>query len=482
MINDILTIYANFIGLFSLTYIIFYCILAGLSYYAIKKSLNTKHFIPNNVIIKSNYIPGVSIVAPAFNEGATVVNNVKSLLSLNYPKFEIVLVNDGSSDDTLQKLIKEFELIKVDFYYQEKIKAAVIRGHYKSTNPLYYKLLVVDKVNAKSKADACNAGINSTKYPLFICTDVDCILKNDTIIKLAKPFIETKKRVIATGAGIRISNSCEVKDGFLVKIHFPKGWLPRFQELEYVRAFLFGRMAWNEINGLLLVSGALGMFDKEIAIAAGGYSHKSLGEDMELVTRMRKYMYDNKLPFSIQYIPESLCWTEVPTTKKVFIRQRVRWARGLAQTLYLHKNIFLNPKYQKTGFLIFPYFFFFEFLIPILEVIGVIVIIISFFILHENYINFLYLSLTVYLFYIIVTFISILLDDIIYKNYANAKEIIILVMMAIIEPFCYHPINVYASLKGYYHFFRQKELNWGNMERKGFSAQPKYDSKIEYIK
>jgi cellulose synthase/poly-beta-1,6-N-acetylglucosamine synthase-like glycosyltransferase len=471
MVNDILSIYAHFIGVFSITYIIFYCILAGLSYHAIKKSLNTKYFIPNNVILKSNYIPGVSIIAPAFNEGATVVNNVKSLLSLNYPKFEIVLVNDGSSDDTLQKLIKEYELIKVDFYYEEKIKAATIRGHYKSRNPLYYKLLVVDKENAKSKADACNAGINSTKYSLFICTDVDCILKNDTIIKLAKPFIETKKRVIATGAGIRISNSCEVKDGFLVKIHFPKGWLPRFQELEYVRAFLFGRMAWNEINGLLLVSGALGMFDKEIAIVAGGYWHKSLGEDMELVTRMRKYMYDNKLPFSIKYIPESLCWTEVPTTKKVFIRQRVRWSRGLAQTLYLHKNVFFNPKYQRTGFLIFPYFFFFEFLIPILEVIGLIVLILSFFILHEDYINFIYLSLTVYLFYIIVTFISILLDDIIYKNYANTKEIIILVMMAIIEPFLYHPINVYASLKGYYHFFRHKELSWGNMERQGFNTQ-----------
>jgi cellulose synthase/poly-beta-1,6-N-acetylglucosamine synthase-like glycosyltransferase len=470
MINDILSIYAYFIGIFSIVYIVFYTILAGLSYYAIKKSLNTKYFIPNNVIIKSNYIPGVSIVAPAFNEGATVVNNVKSLLSLNYPKFEIVIVNDGSSDDTLQKLIDQFELVKVDFYYQEKIKTKKVRGHYKSTNSLYSKLLVVDKENGKSKADASNAGINSTKHPLFICTDVDCILKNDTIIKLAKPFIEAKKRVIATGAGIRISNSCEVKDGFLVKIHFPKGWYPRFQELEYVRAFLFGRMAWSQINGLLLVSGGLGMFDKEIAVAAGGYWHKSLGEDMELITRMRKYMYDKKIPFSIQYIPESLCWTEVPSTKEVLIRQRVRWARGLIQTLYLHKDVFFNPKYQRTGFLIFPYFFFFEFLIPILEVIGVIVLIIGFFIFHVDYVNFFYLSLTIYLFYIIVTFISILLDDIIYKNYANAKEIVILVLMAIIEPFCYHPVNVYASIKGYYHFFRQKEQVWGNMQRQGFSS------------
>ncbi|WP_223681564.1 sulfatase-like hydrolase/transferase [Flavobacterium hibisci] len=481
MTDDILSFYTNFIGAFSITYIIFYSILAGLSYYAIKKSLNTKHFLPDNVIIKSNYIPGVSIVAPAFNEGATVVNNVKSLLSLNYPKFEIILVNDGSSDGTLEKLIKEFELVKVDFYYQEQIKTHIVRGHYKSTNPLYHKLLVVDKENARSKADAVNVGINSTQYPLFICTDVDCILKSDTIIKLAKPFIESKKRVIATGAGIRISNSCEVKNGFLVKVHFPKGWLPRFQELEYVRAFLFGRMAWSKVNGLLLVSGALGMFDKEIAIAAGGYFHKSLGEDMELVTRMRKYMYDYKLPFSIQYIPESLCWTEVPATREVFIRQRVRWSRGLVETLFLHKNMFFNPKYQRTAFLIFPYFLFFEFLIPILEVIGAIVLILCFIFFHEDYVNFIYLTLTVYFFYIIVTFISILLDDVIYKNYANAKEIIILVLMAIIEPFCYHPICVYASLKGYYNFFSLKEQSWGNMKRQGFDNPVTIKEKENFI-
>ncbi|WP_281323825.1 glycosyltransferase family 2 protein [Flavobacterium sp. IMCC34518] len=471
MINDILNIYTNCIGIFSMVYILWYCILAILSYYAIKTYLNNKYFIPNNVVLKSNYLPGVSVVAPAYNEGPNVVYNVKSLLSLSYPKYQVVLVNDGSTDDTLQQLIDEFELVKVDFYYQEKIKTQPVRGHYKSKNPLYSKLLVVDKENGKSKADASNAGINSTKYPLFLCTDVDCILKNDTIIKLAKPFIEAKKRVIATGAGIRISNSCEVKEGFLVKIHFPKGWYPRFQELEYVRAFLFGRMAWSQINGLLLVSGGLGMFDKEIAVAAGGYWHKSLGEDMELITRMRKYMYDNKLPFAIKYIPESLCWTEVPATREVLIRQRVRWARGLIQTLYMHKNIFFNPKYEKTGFLIFPYFFFFEFLIPILEVTGVIVLILGLFILDVNYINFFYLSLVVYLFYLIVTFISILLDDIIYKNYANTKEIIILIVMAIIEPFCYHPVNVYASLKGYYHFFRQKEQSWGNMQRQGFSTK-----------
>lgn len=471
--KKILDIYEVFVGVFSISYIFLYMVLAFLSYYAIKKHLNTKHFIHDDVLARSNHITGVSVVAPAFNEGANVVYNVKSLMSLTYPKYEVVLVNDGSTDDTLEKLIEEFELVKVDFYYQEKIPTKPVRGHYKSTNPLYSKLLVVDKENGKSKADASNAGINSTKYPLFLCTDVDCILKNDTIIKLAKPFIVSQTRVIASGAGIRISNSCEVKDGFLVKVHFPKGWYPRFQELEYVRAFLFGRMAWSQINSLLLVSGGLGMFDKEIAIAAGGYWHKSLGEDMELITRMRKYMYENKIPFLVKYIPESLCWTEVPSTREVLIRQRVRWARGLIQTLKIHKDVFFNPKYGRTAFLIFPYFFVFEFLVPILELIGVIVLVLSFIFLDLNYVLFLYLTLMVYLFYLIITLISILLDDIIYKNYANINEILSLVLMAMIEPIFYHPVNVYASLKGYYHFFRQKEQAWGNMQRQGFNTTKK---------
>jgi len=468
--KNILYYYESFIAVFSVSYIIFYSVLAFLSYYAIKKHINAKHSMHDDILAKSNHVIGVSVVAPAFNEGTNVVYNVQSLLSLTYPKFEVVIVNDGSTDDTLEKLIKEFELVKVDFFYQEKIITQPVRGHYKSTNPVYSKLLVVDKENGKSKADASNAGINSTKYPLFLCTDVDCILKSDTIIKLAKPFMESKKRIIATGAGIRISNSCEIKDGFLVKVHFPKGWYPRFQELEYVRAFLFGRMAWSQINGLLLVSGGLGMFDKEIAIAAGGYWHKSLGEDMELITRMRKHMYDNGLSFAIKYIPESLCWTEVPATREVLIRQRVRWARGLIQTLYLHRNLFFKKKYGKLAFMILPYFFAFEFLVPILELLGVIVIILCIFFLDINFEMFFYLTFAVYMFYLTITIISIFLDDLLYKNYANLKEIMILIFMAMIEPIVYHPVNVYASLKGYMHFFRQKEQLWGNMQRQGFNV------------
>lgn len=477
MLNNILSFliyfYETFVLLFSLTYILIYIVLSVLSYLAILKHIRFQKYLSEDVLIRSNYLLGVSVVAPAFNEGVNIVYNVKSLLSLNYPKYEIIIINDGSTDDTLEKLISEFELVKIDFYYQEKIVTMPVKGHYKSTNPIYSKLMVIDKENGKSKADGSNAGINSAQYPLFLCTDVDCILKSDTLLKLAKPFMENEKRVIATGAGIRISNSCEVKDGFLHRVHFPKQWYPRFQELEYVRSFLFGRMAWSHVNGLLLVSGGLGMFDKEIAIKVGGYWHKSLGEDMELITRMRKYMHEQKTPFLIQYIPESLCWTEVPDTRKILLRQRTRWARGLIQTLYLHKGMFFNPKYGKTAFIILPFFFMFEFLVPIIEFLGLIVLMYQFF---NNFINtefLLLVSLIVYVFYVMITLVSILIDDWMYKSYANYKELAVLILMALIEPFVYHPINVYASLKGYWNFIRQNEQKWGVMIRKGYSNTQK---------
>jgi cellulose synthase/poly-beta-1,6-N-acetylglucosamine synthase-like glycosyltransferase len=473
ILENIIKTYETYIAYYSISYIVFYLLLAILSWTAIKKYYKSKYFLLKEILVKSNHTVGVSIVAPAFNEATTIVYNVKSLLFQEYPKFEVVIVNDGSTDATLEILIREFNLVKVDFFYQDKIPTQPVRGHYKSTNPIYSKLLVVDKENGKSKADGSNAGINSAKYSLFICTDVDCILRKDTISMLAKPFIENTEKVIATGAAIRISNSCEFKDGMLFKSHFPDNFFARFQELEYIRSFLFGRMAWSKINGLLLVSGGLGMFDKETVIEAGGYWHKSLGEDMELITRMRKLMHKKKEKFLIIYIPESLCWTEVPASMTIFLRQRVRWARGLVQTLFLHKDVFLNPKYGKTGLLIFPYYLLYEFAVPILEILGLIVLTIDLLFFNINYDFLLIGSAFVYLFYISITLISVFLDQLIYKHYTGIKEVLILIVMIFIEPFVFHPLNVYASLKGYWHFLRQKEQKWGVMVRKGFTMEQK---------
>lgn len=454
--------------IYATIYLAIYCLLGILSYLALRDFYRSKYFLRKQILIKSNHAMGVSIVAPAYNESVTIVANVKSLLSQEYPKFEVIITNDGSTDDTLEKLITEFDLVRVDFHYQEKIKTKPVKGHYKSTNPIYSKLLVVDKVNGGGKADGSNAGINSAKYSLFICTDVDCILRKDTIATLVKPFIENNEKVIATGAMIRISNACEFKDGMLYKSHFPDNFFARFQELEYIRSYLFGRMAWSKINGLLLVSGGLGMFHKETAIQAGGYWPESLGEDFDLILRMRKLMHDTEESFSIKYVPESLCWTEVPSTLAMFFRQRTRWARGLIQTLNVHRKVLFNRKYGITGFLAFPYFLFFEFAVPIIEVIGVLVFLINVLFFEVHFEAVLLLALGVYLFYASIALLSVLADQIFFKHYATLREMLSLILTVFLEPIVYHPINVIASINGYYRFFMNKRKNWGVMTRKGF--------------
>ena len=229
-------------------------------------------------------------------------------------------------------------------------------------------------------------------------------------------------------------------------------------------------MAWSKLNGLLLVSGGLGIFDKDTVIAVGGYWNKSLGEDLELITRMRKYMHEQKKEFEIKYIPESLCWTEVPSDRKVFLRQRVRWARGLIQTLFLHRKLFFNPKYKNTGLIVFPYYVFCEFMVPILEVVGLVFILLNLFFFGINVPFLIIIAISVYCFYILITLSSIFLDQMIHKQYSSLKEIGRLIIMVFIEPLVYHPLNVYASLKGYAHFLIQKEKKWGEMSRKGFKT------------
>jgi cellulose synthase/poly-beta-1,6-N-acetylglucosamine synthase-like glycosyltransferase len=448
-----------------------YAVLVILSIIEIRTYLKRQSYIDLRSILTSPYSPGITVVAPAYNEGLTIINSVHSLLSLNYPKFEVVIINDGSTDHTLEKMIEEFDLLPIEYAYNEQIITQPVRQIYRSANPAFFNLLIVDKVNGKSKADASNAGINVSSYPYFLCTDVDCIIHKDTLLKLIKPFIEEQTKVIATGAAIRVSNSCEIKNGFLVKVKVPNKYLPLFQELEYIRAFLLGRMAWSKINALMLVSGGLGMFDKEIAINVGGYDPKSFGEDMELVTRMRMYMQELKLKYQVKYIPESLCWTEVPSTLKVFGDQRTRWSRGLAQNLWMHKKILLNPKYGIFGMVSFPYWLLFEWLAPIIEATGILYYI---YVIITGQINWEYaiiLLVYVYSFSVMITILAVLWDELIYKQYGSKLEVFKLCCAALLEPICYHPLVVFFALKGDFYSLSGKPLAWGNMQRSGFEKK-----------
>lgn len=191
------------------------------------------------------------------------------------------------------------------------------------------------------------------------------------MLKLIKPFLDSEEKVIASGGIIRVANNCIIEDGRLVDIKLPDTFLARAQIIEYFRAFLMGRMAWSHLDGLLLISGAFGMFDKETVIEAGGYDASTVGEDMELLVRMRRMMREQKQKYRVGFVPDPLCWTEVPQSWKILHRQRNRWTRGTAETLYIHRKMLFNPKYKVLGMLSVPYWLFFEWMAPLIEFLGI---------------------------------------------------------------------------------------------------------------
>lgn len=445
-----------------------YIVLGVLSLIGINRYKTYNSRLDDDILLKSPLTPGISVIAPAYNEEKTIIVNVKSLLTLNYPTFEVVIINDGSKDKTLELLIEEFDLIETPFAYVERIKTKPFKRIFKSQNPIYHQLTVVDKVNGGTKADASNAGINASKYPYFLCTDVDCILERNTLLKMIKPILNATERVVGVGAVLRMSNSCDVEEGVIERVRPPRGLIPRFQELEYMRSYLFGKMGWSVINAVPNISGGLGLYEKEIAVNAGGYDGESHAEDMDIMTKVAAYMINNKENYKIEYIPISCCWTEGPPNAKILMRQRVRWATGLAQIYFVHRKILFNPRYKKLGLIVFPMNFLFEFLAPIIETIGMIYFI---FLLLKGDINWStvgYIFLYSYSFGIFIGTMVLFYDNYVQRQYRTLREYMSLWILPFLEPFTYHLMLVFFCLKGYFNFFTGKEMQWGTMTRQGY--------------
>jgi biofilm PGA synthesis N-glycosyltransferase PgaC len=456
---------------YSILLMICYVLIGAFSVIETRNYLNKNSFTDYRVLASSTEAPSMSIVAPAYNEGSTIIENVRSLLSLHYNNLEVIIINDGSKDDSLEQLIGAYDLFKIDFFVNQHIKTKPVRGVYKSHNPVYRKLIVVDKVNG-GKADALNVGINIAKNSYFVCIDVDCVLEQDSLLKLAKPFLENStQRVIAAGGVVRIANSCEIEGGRLVKVNLAKNFLPRVQTLEYIRAFLLSRMAWTRLNGLLLISGAFGAFDREIVIKCGGYNPNTVGEDMELVVRMRCYMEERDEPYRVSFIPDPLCWTEAPTSFKILGRQRNRWARGTIETLKLHKKMFLNPRYGLLGMLSYPYWLFFEFLAPIIEFFGIISIVVYCLLGSINWSALLIMAGVVCI-GILYSIFAIMMEVLTYNQYKQKKDILRLMLIAVLEPLIFHPFVVWSAIRGNIDLLR-KHNGWGEMTRQGFAAVKK---------
>lgn len=467
-LNSLFFIY----GFTSILSYILLAVIAGIETveYMIKNS-----FINYTEILSSTIAPSISIIAPAYNESLNIVENVRSLLSTYYANYDVIIVNDGSSDDSLEKLIKAYDLIKIDYLINDQIQTKPLReGIYKSTNPAFEKLIVVDKENG-GKSDALNTGLNISNSEYVACIDVDCLLLEDSLQKMIKPIIETTDaKVIAVGGVVRILNSCVVEGGKLYEVNFPKKLLEKGQILEYIRAFLLGRMAWARLNGLLVISGAFGMFDKKIAIKVGGYDTNTVGEDMEIVVRMRGYMEEQQLKYKVAYIPDPLCWTEAPDNYKIFISQRNRWTRGTIETLKKHRKMAFNPKYNFLGLVSYPYCFFFERMTPIVEVAGILyfVILMAFHKVRWDY-SF-SLIVLLYLFTVIFSVFAIISEELTYNQYKKKGIGFHLIMIAFLEPFFVHPFVLYAAIRGNIDYYFNKKKKWGAMTRKGMTKVKSY--------
>lgn len=466
-----ITEFFNFgIFLYALSIMSFYVILAGISLWAMRQYRRHEYNTYFDDILRSPIAPSISVIAPAYNESLSIVDNIRSLLSLHYNNYEIVIVNDGSKDNTLQRMIDAYELYPIGKPETTPLKHKEILNIYKSRNPAFSKLKVIDKVNG-GKADALNSGISVASSTLVACIDVDCVIEDDALLRMVKPYLEEiGSKVIAVGGVVRIANNCVIKNGRLLEVHLADKWLPVFQTLEYIRAFLLGRMAWGHLNGLLIISGAFGLFDRKTVLKVGGYDASTVGEDMELVVRMRRYMADQERKYKVAYVPDPLCWTEAPDSLNVFIKQRNRWTRGTIETLRAHRPIMFRPKYGLMGILSYPFWFLYEWLAPLIEFFGLIYFGVLIALGWVNWAHFAVLLVLVYTFSVTISWLSLFIEETTYREYTKGSALLKLLIAAMLEPIFYHPVTVWAAVKGNWDKFVRKNNSWGEQVRKGFTT------------
>lgn len=420
-----------------------------------------------HLLLSSTLSPTISILAPAYNEEATIETSLRALLALQYPNLEVIVISDGSKDRTVQVLIDRFNLVPVKTIYEQRIKTKPVRMLYRSAT--YPSLVVVDKENG-GKADALNVGLSFARGELVCAMDADTLIEGDGLQRMVRPFLYATD-VVATGGTIRVVNGSEVKHGRVLKARVPTHLLPGVQVVEYLRAFLFGRLGWNRLGGNIIISGAFGLFRRDAVVNAGGYLHDTVGEDMELVLRLKRLSYEKGGPGRIAFVPDPVAWTEVPESAAVLGRQRDRWHRGLADVLWRHRGMMFNPRYGVTGLFVYPYYAFVELLAPVIEVVGLLTLGLglAFGMLDWKFAALFYL--TAYGLGTAMTAFTLILEDLSFHRYATFRDRALLFWWALLENLGYRQMTVYWRLRGLWKFIRGRK-EWGAMERKGFQAVP----------
>lgn len=407
--------------------------------------------------------PGISVLVPAYNEEATIVASVRSMLQLDYADFEIIVINDGSKDGTFEALLREFDLKPFPEAYRIAIPVQPVQCIWRS--PQHPQLRVIDKANG-GKADALNAGINAARHGLFCAVDADSILQRDSLRRVVRPFMEDA-RVIACGGTVRIANGCTVSQGFLDKVDVPRSWLARVQVVEYLRAFLFGRLGWSPLNALLIISGAFGLFRRAAVIEAGGYRNGTIGEDMELVSRLHRLHRLAGKPYRIVFLPDPICWTEAPETRAVLKSQRVRWQRGLLESLWANRTLLCHPRGGTVGWLAFPTMLLFEGIGPLIELIGYALmtgLAVTGQISWLAYGAFMVLAVGLGL---MLSASALLLEELSFRLYPKPRHLWQLVGAMLIENLGYRQLNAWWRMLGLFQWLSGRRAAWGNMQRRG---------------
>lgn len=416
-----------------------------------------------NRYVGSDVLPPISILMPAYNMEASIVTSVRAQLALSYPRHEVVLINDGSTDDTFEKLSRAFDLFEIPPAIPRRLRTEHVRGYYRSRSAP--GLLVVDKENG-GKSDALNAGLGAARFPLVLAVDADTMVEPDALLRLARVFVSGRP-VAGAGATIRVANGCRIEDGRVTEARVPRRFLPGVQVPEYLRAFLFGRLGWNRLGGNLVVSGAFGLFHRQYMLEIGGYATDNVVEDLDLVVRLHRHLRKRGEPYEISFIPDPVAWTEVPSDLRTLGRQRERWHRGLILTMTRHRDMMFNPRYGTVGTVMFPFFFFGEMLAPVVELVG--------YVLTGFGLAFGVVDTEVALLFfaaalgygMLLSIWAVILDEVTFRSYARHRDFAWMLLFAFLEPFGYRQLTVAWRLRSFWSAFRGR-THWGEMRRTGF--------------
>lgn len=473
---------------FIFSYMVFFYTLIAmifLVYLAVRSSIAQKRMLVNmpdddtiRYTLKSSPItPSVSIIAPAHNEEKTILDNVYSLLGIYYPNYDIIIVNDGSEDKTLQLLIDEFKLESVPFINQKRVPSKPIKAVYKSTDEKFSQLTIVDKEAGGHKSDSVNAGLNVCYSKYFVSTDVDCIIEPMALYRMIWHVVNSHEPMIGVGATMLMLNGCIVEDGRVIEAKISNNPLPVYQQLEYMRSFLIGKMGWSSINTLPNISGGFGLFDTDVVVKSGGYDQVSLAEDLDLLMRIVTYMENSGKKYRLAQLPQVCCWTEGPYNLRLLYRQRIRWSRGLCEVISHHRKLFFNYKYKKMGVLTLPYIFIFEFIAPLIEATGLIFFIWLVLIGAVNWNTAFVIFGMIYVFAISLTFLVLVYDYLVkaVKWKSAWRSYLKLIIAGITEPFIFHPLITLFSLIGYFNYFRNRGNEWKTIKRKGAKKRKSKD-------